>query len=101
MKTKLENKVYYLVPEDPGARSLEPGKGDAARGQQDEGVANCVGPGLQRLHGVHDATGAQVPVKQETETAGVGSIEPAILVRVNTRVLNNIKTMMINNMQTY
>ena len=92
---------YYLVPGEPGARSLEPGQVDAARGQQDEGVANCVGPGLERLHGVQEAAGAQVPVQQETETAGVGSVEPAILIRVNTRVLNNIKTMMINNMQTY
>ena len=92
---------YYLVPGEPGARSLEPGQVDAARGQHDEGVANCVGPGLESLHGVQEAAGAQVPVQQETETVGVGSIEPAILIRVNTRVLNNMKTMMINNIQTY
>ena len=87
--------------EEPGARSLEPGQVDAARGQHDEGVANCVGPGVEALNRVHEATGAQVSVQKETETVGVGSIQPGITIRVNTRVLNNMKTMMINNMQTY
>jgi hypothetical protein len=89
-----------LFLEEPGARSLEPGQVDAARGQHDEGVTDGVGSGVEALNRVHKATGAQVSVQEETETVGVGSIQPGIT-NVNTRILNNMKTMTINNMQTY
>ena len=53
------------------------------------------------LNRVHKATGAQVYVQEETETVGVGSIKPGITIRVDNKILNNMKTRMINNMQTY
>ena len=92
---------YYLVPGEPGARSLEPGQVDTAGGQQDQGVTHTVGPGVEALNRIHKATGAQVSIQEETEAVGVGSIQPGHTVRVDTKILNNMQTMMNNNMQTY
>ena len=79
---------YYLIPEEPGARSLEPGQVDTAGGQQDEGITNTVGPGVEALNRISKATVAQVSrVQKETEAVGVSSIQPGSSVRVDTKIL--------------
>ena len=92
---------YYLVPGEPGARSLEPGQVDAAGGQQDQGITHTVGPGVEALNRIRKAAVAEVSrIQEETEAVGVGSIQPGPTVRVDTKILNNMQTVMINNMQT-
>ena len=92
---------YYLIPEEPGARSLEPGQVDTAGGQQDQGITSAVGPGVEALNRISKATVAQVSrIQKETEAVGVGSIQPGPTVRVDTKILHSKHTMMINNMQT-
>ena len=92
---------YYLVPGEPGAWSLEPGQLDAARGQQDQGITHTVGLGGEALDRIRKAAVAEVTrIKEETEAVSVGSIQPGPTVRVDTKILNNMQTMMIDNMQT-
>jgi hypothetical protein len=92
---------YYLIPEEPGARSLEPGQVDTTGGQQDEGLFSTVGPGVEALNRVSKATVAEVTrVKKETEAVSVGSIQPGSSVRVGTKILHSKHTTVINNMQT-
>ena len=100
----------YLVPGEPGAWSLEPGQLDAARGQQDQGFTHTVGLGGEALDRIRKAAVAEATrIKEEAEAVSVGqvvpdnnliSIQPGPTVRVDTKILNNMQTMMIDNMQT-
>ena len=102
---------YYLVPGEPGAWSLEPGQLDAASGQQDQGITHTVGLGGEALNGISKPAVAEVPgVKEQAEAVSIGQVVPENLlicilpsptVRIDTKILNNMQTMMINNMQTY